>query len=296
MRYLILLPLLSASMTFQVCAELVTFENLTFFSSTGPTGSFYNGDSGIGTNTLGWSTGGVFFNNNFSPDFGGIWSGWSYSNVVDPTTPGFGNQYASQPGGGSASGAVAPGQNYAVAFGLAPGEAYFDVPLGSVLVSADVTNTTYAARSMAVGDSFAKKFGGATGNDADFFRVTFTGFSGTGLTGSTIGSRTVTLADFTFSDNAQDFILTQWQNVDLSAIGAARSVGLSFESSDVGIFGINTPTFLALDNLLFAAIPEPSALVACGVAGVLGAILRRTRRAIRNLISRKDVDAEAPGR
>ncbi len=34
------------------------------------------------------------------------------------------------------------------------------------------------------GDAFAKKFGGLSGNDADYMKITFHGFSGPDLTGS----------------------------------------------------------------------------------------------------------------
>ena len=52
--------------------------------------SFYNGADEAG----GFTSGGAFFNNTFT-DFGGGftgWSGWSYSNITDNTTPGFANQ------------------------------------------------------------------------------------------------------------------------------------------------------------------------------------------------------------
>src|SRR5262249_17448897 len=36
----------------------------------------------------------------------------------------------------------------------------------------------------------------------------------------------------------------------LSAMAGARTLSFEFASSDVGMFGINTPTYLALDNLV----------------------------------------------
>ena len=47
-----------------------------------------------------WSSQGVNFNNNYIQAFAS-WSGWSWSNVVDTSTAGFTNQFASFPGGGS---------------------------------------------------------------------------------------------------------------------------------------------------------------------------------------------------
>ena len=98
----------------------------------------------------------MFFNNTYSRDFGGFWNGWSYSNVVNATSAGFTNQYASFAGGGSNGlGGVFAGQNYAMASGSG---AYFNLPTNMRLLSVDLTNATYAALSMQTGDSFAKKF------------------------------------------------------------------------------------------------------------------------------------------
>lgn len=260
-------------------AAVVTFEDLSVFSGTSgntdgqPGGQFYNGDSGNGSNTNGWTSGGATFSNSFSSDFGGFWSGWAYSNVVNSVTSGFGNQYASAAGGGF-NGGVAPGQNYAIGFGSS---SVINLPTGMRLDSVDVTNTTYTRLSMANGDSFAKQFGGASGNDPDFFQVNFTGFDALDGSGTAIGSVTVDLADFRFDDNSQDFILSDWSNVDLSSIAAAQSLRLSFASSDVGGFGINTPTYVAIDNLSLTAVPEPSSLgLLLGVA--LCGLHRRARR------------------
>ena len=261
-------------------ADTVTFEGLLSGAE-----AFYNGDSGIGNNSNGWSADGVFFNNTFT-DFGGGftgWTGWSYSNVTDNTTPGFGNQYSAIPGGGSdgtgGPGGVNVGETYAIAFS---DNAYFNLPESMIIQSADLTNTTYANLSMANGDAFAKPFGGVSGNDPDFFRVTFTGFSGPDLSGGTTGALTFDLADYTFADNSQDFIVGDWVPTDLTALGDARSVGLTFASSDIGAFGINTPTFLALDNLTFAtAIPEPGnagLIVAAGLVIAYRIQRKRLRR------------------
>jgi hypothetical protein len=74
--------------------EIVTFDELSSWTSTTATGSYFNGDSGIGTNSIGWSSNGVTFGNSFNAQFGGFWSGFGYSNVRDVTTAGFTNQYA----------------------------------------------------------------------------------------------------------------------------------------------------------------------------------------------------------
>ena len=92
-------------------AETVTFEGLLSSPNT-----FYRGDF----DRRGWTVGDLTFDNTLI-DFGGGfvgWDGWSYSNVIDPITAEFENQFASAPGGGSDGlGGVAPGETYALAFG-----------------------------------------------------------------------------------------------------------------------------------------------------------------------------------
>lgn len=224
-----------------------------------------------------WNSSGVTFSNLYNS--GGFWSGWSWSSVINSTTPGRGNEYASFPGGGSDGfGGVSPGGVYAVTYGSAFDPApYFNVPSGFRLSSGDFANTTYAALSMLNGDDFAKPFGGLTGNDPDFFRAILTGYDDINGAGSILGSVQIDLSDYTFADNDLDYILDSWLTVDLTSLGAARSVGLSFESSDVGDFGINTPTYLAMDNLTLTAVPEPSSFAAISVIAAC-LVQRRWRR------------------
>lgn len=256
--------LITISIASVASAETVTFEGLLIEPNT-----FYNGEVGV----RGWTVGDVTFDNVLG-EFS--WDGWSYSNVEDAETPGFMNQYASATGGGSnGMGGVAERGTYAIAFGSG---AFIDFATPTIVQSADVTNTTYARQSMRFGDRFAKAFGGTSGNDADFFRVVLAGYTDVGLAGLQTGSVTVDLADYTFADNSMDFILADWLNVDLSSLGTVRSIGLTFETSDIGENGGNTPTYLALDNLQITAIPEPGSLVALGIIAAGGFLVRRRRQ------------------
>ncbi len=238
----------------------VSFDELNTYTATGATGSYYNGDSGIGSNTDGWSSSGVFFNNSYSSDFGGFWSGWSYSNVADSATAGFANQYAAFPGGG-----VGGAGNYAVAFS----QAVFDLPADSALISVSLSATTYTA--LYARDGLSPPFAAVSPYAADdFFDVVLTGFTAAGATGAQTGSVTHRLM---MGPNPP----ATWQSIDLTALGNARSVEVSFASSDVGPFGIDTPTYVAIDNLTFSAVPEPGAFALAGlvVAGALPVFRRR---------------------
>ncbi len=263
--------------------QAVDFQDV---SLPGPESAYYGAD-----NAGGFVSRGVGFNNSYV-DFGGgffAWSGFSYSNVTDVTTPGFGNQFSAYhlPGGGGDG-----SSQYGVGFAFFRGEAVLDLAANVRPNSVRLTNTTYAALSMRDGDSFAKKFGGPTGLDPDFFSVTFHGDDGNG--GST-GDVTFFLADFRPAGTANDRIVDAWTTVDLSPLGEnTRRIELEFASTDIGPFGINTPTFVALDNLTLAEIPEPAAIVLLGAAG-LGATLRHRSRGKRR--TRKARQARsAPGR
>lgn len=233
------------------------------------TGVFFNG--GPSTNASGWSSGGALFSNSYNSSFGGFWSGFAYSTVTDQTTPGFTNQYAAlhTPSGGGSGDAV-----FALAY--ADGARITLPPAAPFPVSIDVTNTTYAGLSMRDGDAFSKKFGGTTGNDPDFFSVTITALDGAD---TPLGSIEIFLADFRFADNAQDYLIGSWTTFDLSALGAFGPVSalqLSFASSDVSTFGINTPTYVAIDNLV--VVPEPGSLAATLAGAALATAALRRRR------------------
>ncbi|MEO8627357.1 MAG: DUF4465 domain-containing protein [Betaproteobacteria bacterium] len=221
--------------------------------------------------TTTFASGAATFNHDFT-DFGGgcCSSGWTYTNKTDTTTPGFGNAFSAYAGSGAGGSA-----NYAVAFFGTP-TVKFASP--SIVASADFTNTTYAALSMLNGDTFAKKFGGASGNDQDFFKLTIIGKDALGATTGTVDYY---LADYRFSNNAADYVRNAWGVVDLTSLGAVSSLGFELASSDSGQFGINTPAYFAMDNLAVIAVPEPGTpllLLAGGTMLLLAGMRRKLHR------------------
>ena len=91
-----------------------------------------------------------------------------------------------------------------------------------------ITNTTYAANSMRDGDAFSKQFGGASGNDQDWFLLTIKGYT---AGNETTDSVNFYLADYRFADNSQDYIIKDWQWVDLTSLGNVDSLSFSLNSS-----------------------------------------------------------------
>lgn len=181
------------------------------------------------------------------------WSGFTYSNKTDTSTPGYLNDGSAITGDG-----VGLGQdNYAVAY--ADG-ARLEFDTAQTLVGAYFTNTTYAYLAMRDGNdgnspAFVK---GPFGED-DFFTLTVTGLD---ATYNPVSSLNISLADGTD-------ILSEWLFADLSGLGTVKALQFSFASSDTGQYGINTPTYFAMDNL--TSVPIPATLWLLGSAvGMLG--------------------------
>lgn len=226
-----------------LCASLLLAhaQSEDFESIVLPSSGFLNGAD----QSRGFATNFLFFPNRYNPDFGGFWaSGWAISNRTDSTTAGFANLYSARPGSGGPRGNQPTSANYAI------GQQRAVIRLNSpryFVTSIDLTNTTYAYFSMLRGDQFAKKFGGSSGNDPDFFRLTIRGYRRGQLLPDSVN---VLLADFRFADNQQDFILKNWQTVAIPpSVGICDSLQFVLSSSDVGAFGINTPLFFAIDNV-----------------------------------------------
>ena len=188
--------------------------------------------------TTNFSSGDYNFSNTYDTTWGsasGYWSsGWVYSNMTDSTTSGFTNQYSAKAGGGSPY--ATGGTNYAI--GKPNSTIVFNNSDGFAI---NITNSTYAANSMRDGDAFAKKF---TNADQDYFKLHIYGYSN----GSVSDSTEFYLADFTHADSTLDYIVTDWQYVELLP-GPYDSVRFNLSSSDVGAFGMNTPAYFCIDNV-----------------------------------------------
>lgn len=208
-------------------------------------------------------SGGVTYENDYFAFFDG-YNGFAASTRTDNTTPGFGNQYSAIAGGGA---------NGSATYGVYYPALQILLPSPTALVGAQITNTTYAALSMLNGDSFAKQFGGTTGLDPDYFRLIIEGLDDGGASTGTVEFM---LADYTAAGTANDYVVTDWTFVDLSSLGVVSRLAFSFESSDVHpTFGINTPTYFAIDDLTTVPEPGTALLLGLGLASLAG---RRERR------------------
>ena len=223
---------------FTQAQTVATFENLTLAPE-----SYWNG-SDLGG---GFADGNGYFVNSYDTAYFS-WSGFGYSNVTDDTTVGWSNQYGNISGSGYSGSA-----NYVVANG------YGDMKIqltgnaagGTYVKGTYINNSTYSYYSMRDGDQFAKKFGGVSGDDADWFKLTVTGWLNGQAKNDTVNFM---LADFTFTDNSQDYILNEWTWLDLQVLGNVDSLQFSLSSSDAGQWGMNTPAYFVLDNFTTADV------------------------------------------
>lgn len=219
---LILIAFMSLTATTQ--AQIATFDGQDL-DSTG----FWNGADGTGN----YTEEGFSFYNSYNSEWAS-WSGFSVSSVQDDSTGTWGNQY------GVNTGMAYSGNNFAVA--TTGASVSFEL---NTIDGFYITNSTYATESMLNGDSFAKQFGGESGDDEDWYLLSIIGLVDTVVT-DTIEFY---LADYRFSDNTQDYIVNDWTWLDLSSLGNITSLQFNWSSSDYSDWGINTPAYFCMDDL-----------------------------------------------
>jgi len=219
----------------------------TFESLLATPNSFWDGSTAPNGTTF--SDGNAIFQNYFDGSFSYWTNGWAYSNMQDSTTAGFTNLYSAVTASGYNGSSVYAECTYSGVVSLNGGA------IGKTVNGCYLTNATIAALSIKDGDGFAKKFGGPTGNDPDWFKVTIHNWYGGVMTNDSVEFY---LADYRFANNAQDYIVKTWDWVDLTSLGNVDSLLFELSSSDVGSFGINTPAFFCMDD--FTTSNSPSAV------------------------------------
>jgi hypothetical protein len=229
MRFIFPLLLLAFSLTAQTTAtfEQTNFGGSNYLDNAGTTGAF--------------AAGNIALVNNYNSMFMS-WEGWALSKVTDNTTAGFTNQFSCIAGKGALNSTT-----YAVGYVFAPAVVRLTgAAAGKGVQGLYLNNNTYSYLSMKDGDSFAKKFGGPSGNDPDFFLLTIKAMKNGQTSADSVNFY---LADYRFADNTQDYLVKDWTFVNLSSLSNADSLLFSLASSDLGAFGINTPTYFCMDNL-----------------------------------------------
>jgi hypothetical protein len=254
-------------------------ETLTFNDYPLAANSYWAGDTTTAagaTTASNFTSGGsgTTFSNNYTNWGGGYtsWNGWGYSNVNNTTTGGYANQYAVYSSTGTGTGHGGSG-NYLVASCTDDLSTTITLAAGTHVQSAYFSLTTYAALAILNGDDGGyggvKKF---TTTNKDFFKLTITGADASGVT---TGTKQIYLADYgNFTGtHSSAYVMDDWTNVDLSALGNATTLTFTLSSSDNSTWGMNTPSYFAMDDLV--VVPEPGTLLLLVFALIALAIYQR---------------------
>ena len=178
------------------------------------------------------------FTNYYSEYF---WGGFTASNRTDLNQTGMGAQYTAAPGVGYDGSA-----QYAVAYTYgAQTDVYAADGEPHTVSGCYVTNNLWAYQNMLEGDYSVTPFGGPSGNDPDWFKLTATGKN---ANGQTVGALDFYLADYRFDNPEDDYILDTWEWFDLSPLGEVASISFSLESTKQNYGGMITPAYFCMDN------------------------------------------------
>lgn len=117
---------------------------------------------------------------------------------------------------------------------------YFKDQRPRFIYAIQIAPTTYLLGVMKNGNAFAR----ALTSPTDFFRVKATGY---------VGSTKTATIDIPIAVNGT--FLEGWGTGTLQGLGRVTSVEFTFEGSDTGDYGLNTPTYFAFDNVVVEDLP-----------------------------------------
>ena len=190
----------------------------------------------IGANEM--PSGGWLFTNNTQ---NGYWGGFTASNRTDLSQTGLNAQYT------AASGCGYDGSTqYAVAYTMGvQTDVYAADGQSHTVTGCYVTNDLWTYQDILQGGYGEPPYGGTTGNDPDWFKVTATGKN---ASGQTVGTLDFYLADYRFANNEEDYVLSTWEWFDLSPLGNVATISLSLSSSRGSGYNMITPAYFCMDN------------------------------------------------
>ena len=195
-------------------------------------------------------SGGWIFTNNYMPEYM-FWGGFTASNHTDLSQSGLNAQYTAATGGGYNG-----SSQYGVAYCMGvQTDVYASDNQSHTVTGCYVTNNLWAYQNMHDGDATATAFGGPSGNDPDWFKLTATGKN---ANGQTVGTAEFYLADYRFANNAEDYILNTWEWFDLSTLGAVHTISFSLSSLKNNSGGMITPAYFCIEDFNGTA-PTPPA-------------------------------------
>lgn len=183
---------------------------------------------------------------------------WGISTKTDTVTPGYTND-ASIFGTGGAGGSKTFAYGYHSHYSGSPISMTLDDANAAQVAAfaprrVQVALTTYVALALRDGNDGS---GGAFGNvklgKGGWFSATFVGYNGEVKVDSVV----CYLGDWRGESRR---LMTQWTSVDLSRLGEVTRVDVKIDGSPelYGEYGINAPTYVAIDNFEFVRRAKPA--------------------------------------
>ena len=214
---------------FAMAQEPASFEDV-------PLGSGGIWQPPVGENEM--PSGGWIFTN--STQYG-YWGGFTASNRTDLSQTGLEAQYTAAAGCGYDG-----STQYAVAYTMGvQTEVYATDGQLHTVTGCYVTNNLWTYQDILQGGYGELPYGGTTGNDPDWFKVTATGKN---ASGQTVGTLDFYLADYRFANNEEDYVLDTWEWFDLSPLGDVATISFSLSSSRGSGYNMITPAYFCMDN------------------------------------------------
>lgn len=204
------------------------------------------------SNDYDFSAGGMVLSQwNYRSDAPGEAEGWWYTynnqcSVYNTASADGENKGAGA--GGSNTFALINGYDDPNAFQGAPS---FNMSNGAeyIVENIQICPTSYLYGVITKGNAFGNN-PGMTLEEADgWFKILAYGYDASG--NATNGGRPVEkyICDYRYTTNPKIEIASTWQTWDLSPLGKVNKVKFSFEGSDSGVYGLNTPAYMCVDNI-----------------------------------------------
>ena len=217
----------------QIVVGTATFDDVTLNGSGIWTGADENNEM---------FSGGWLFTNTYWPEYS-AWGGFTASNHTDMTQTGMDAQYTAAIGAGY-DGSTQYGVAYVMGYGV-PTDVYAADGQEHTVTGFYITNNLWAYQSIMEGDYSSTPFGGTTGDDPDWFKLTATGKN---ASGQTIGTLDFYLADYRFANNEEDYVVDTWEWFDLSPLGAVHTISFELSSTKNNDYGMLTPAYFCIDD------------------------------------------------
>ena len=217
----------------QIVVGTATFDDVTLNGSGIWTGADENNEM---------FSGGWLFTNTYWPEYS-AWDGFTASNHTDLTQTGMDAQYTAATGAGY-DGSTQYGVAYVMGYGV-PTDVYAADGQEHTVTGFYITNNLWAYQSIMEGDYSSTPFGGTTGDDPDWFKLTATGKN---ASGQTIGTLDFYLADYRFANNEEDYVVDTWEWFDLSPLGAVHTISFELSSTKNNDYGMLTPAYFCIDD------------------------------------------------